>query len=58
MKIYYTWNRSEPDTINGEKLTITITYCGFDKNEIDEIEKKLPKGMVFMDTNKKNSDQM
>ena len=45
MKIYQKWKRNEPDTVTGESITVTITYCSFDKGEIDELQKKMPNGM-------------
>lgn len=52
MKIFERWKRNEPDTVSGESITVTIVYCSFDKGEIDEFEKTLPKGMLVMDTDK------
>lgn len=54
MKIFVDWKRNEPDTLTGESVTVKITYSSFDKKEIDDFEKKLPKGMLVMDTNKKS----
>ena len=41
MRISIGFRRGEPDTILGEKLTLTYTYSSYDASEIDEIEKKL-----------------
>ena len=49
MKIYETWKRNEPSSFGGESITVTIVYSSFDKNEIDELEKKMPKGMLVME---------
>ena len=46
MKSYTTWKRNKPDTITGESLTITIVYTSFNKEDIDELEKRLPAGMT------------
>ena len=55
MKIYEKWKRNEPDTVTGESITVTITYCSFDKGEIDELQKKMPNGMLVMDTEQKTA---
>ena len=55
MKIYQRWKRNEPDTVTGESITVTITYCSFDRAEIDELQKKMPKGMLVMDTEQKTA---
>lgn len=47
MKIYQSWKRNNPDT-QGYSITLTITYSSFDQTEIDELEKKLPKGLIVM----------
>jgi len=52
MTIYESWKRNVPDTVSGESLTVTITYRSFNKSEIDAIEAKMPKGMIFMYTDK------
>ena len=52
MKIYQSWKRNEPSTHSGESITLTIVYTSFDKDEIDELEKKMPKGMLVMDDKK------
>ena len=49
MKIYQTWKRNKPDTQIGESISVTLTYYSFDSKEIDELEKKLPNGVVVMD---------
>ena len=50
MKIYQSWKRNKPDTQSGESITVTITYCSFNQEEIDELEKKLPNGLIVIDT--------
>lgn len=57
MKIYERWKRNKPDTLTGESITVTITYASFDKNEIDEFEKTLPRGILVMDTKKKETEE-
>lgn len=54
MKIYQSWKRNEPNSVTGESITVTITYCSFDSDEIDELQKKIPKGIVVMDTEQKS----
>lgn len=56
MKIYESWKRNKPDSVSGESITVTITYSSFNKNEIDEFEKTLPKGILVMGTKPKTSD--
>ena len=55
MKIYQSWKRNKPDTQSGESITVTITYCSFNTEEIDELEKRLPKGLIVMETDKKQT---
>ena len=55
MKIYQKWKRNKPDTVTGESITVTITYCSFDRDEIDELQKKMPKGMLVMYTEQKTA---
>jgi len=40
MKLLIRYERENPDTIIGEKLTITHIYSSFNKDEIDEMEQK------------------
>ena len=54
MKIYTSWKRNEPDTLTGESITMTILYTSLKKEEIDELQKRMPKGVLVMDTDKKN----
>ena len=53
MKIYQSWKRNKPDTMTGDSITVTITYSSFDITEIDDLQKKMPKGMLVMDTEQK-----
>jgi len=46
MKCYSSWKRNNPDTQGGESITITMTFVSFNKGDIDDIENRLPKGMV------------
>ena len=57
MKIYQTWKRNEPSTFSGESITLTIVYTSFDKAEIDELEQKMPKGMLVMEDKEKHYDR-
>ena len=50
MKITQTYTRNTPSSAGGYSITVTITYSSASKVEIDEVEKKLPKGMLVMDT--------
>lgn len=50
MKIYHSWKRNEPSSAGGYSITVTTTYSSFNPYDIDEIEKKLPKGMMVLDT--------
>ena len=52
MKVTQTWKRNTPSTISGESITVSTTYSSFDKYEIDELEKKMPSGMIVIDTDK------
>ncbi len=47
MTVVQSWKRNMPSTMNGESITLTITYSSFDKNEIDELEKQLPSGYII-----------
>jgi len=50
MKIVQTWVRNTPSSTGGYSITIKYTYSSSNPAEIDEIEKKLPKGMLIIDT--------
>ena len=52
MKIVQSYKRNTPSSAGGYSITVTITYSSFSSIEIDEIEKKLPKGMMVIDTDK------
>lgn len=52
MRITQSWHRNMPTTGGGYALTITIVYSSKVKAEIDEIEKKMPEGMMVFDTDK------
>ena len=56
MKIYQSWKRNNPDT-QGYSITLSITYSSFNQEEIDELEKKLPNGLIVMDTNCANGER-
>ena len=53
MKITQSWKRNTPTT-DGYSLTVTYTYSSKYLHEIESVEKKLPKGMIVMDTDKPN----
>ena len=50
MKVTQTYERNTPSSAGGYSITVKITYSSFNPSEIDDIEKKLPKGMLVMDT--------
>lgn len=52
MKITQSWTRNTPSSAGGYSITVTITYSSVNKGEIDDLEKKIPKGMIVMDTDK------
>ena len=52
MKVVQSYKRNKPSTAGGYSLTVSITYSSFNPSEIYEIEKKLPKGMIVVDTDK------
>ena len=57
MKVFQSWKRNKPDTMTGESITVIIVYSSFDITEIDELQKKMPKGTLMMDTKRmENSD--
>jgi hypothetical protein len=49
MKITQSWKRNTPTT-DGYGLTVTYIYTSKYLHEIEEIERKLPKGIIIMDT--------
>lgn len=52
MKVFQSHTRNKPSTAGGYSITVTITYSSFNSTEIDELEAKLPKGMLIIDTDK------
>ena len=52
MKIVQTWKRNTPSSSGGYSITVKYTYSSFNPSEIEEVEKKLPKGMIVIDTDK------
>ena len=52
MKVFQSYKRNKPSTAGGYSLTVSITYSSYNQSEIDEIEKKLPNGMMIIDTDK------
>ena len=54
MKIIQSWTRNTPSSAGGYSITLTITYSSFNREEIDDLEKKMPKGMIVMDTEGNN----
>ena len=53
MKLTQSWKRNTPTT-DGYSLTVTYVYSSHDLHEIEEVEKKLPRGTLVMDTDKPN----
>ena len=51
MKITQKWKRNMPSTLSGESITVTINYSSFKKEEIDELEKHMPSGIIISETN-------
>ena len=51
MKIYQSWKRNMPTT-DGYSLTVTYVYSSKYLHEIEDVEKKLPRGIIIMDTDK------
>jgi len=51
MKITQSWKRNMPTT-DGYSLTVTYVYSSKYLHEIEEVEKKLPVGIVIMNTDK------
>ena len=42
--------------MDGYSITLITTYSSFDPSEIDELEKKMPEGISFMEVNEKPKD--
>lgn len=53
MKITQSWKRNAPTT-DEYSLTVTYVYSSHYLHEIEEVEKKLPRGILVMDTDKPN----
>lgn len=53
MKITQSWKRNAPTT-DGYSLTVTYIYSSKYLHDIEEIEKKLPNGIIIIDTDKPN----
>lgn len=52
MKITQTWKRNTQSSEGEYSITVAYTYSSFNPSKIDEIEKKLPNGMLIMNTDK------
>lgn len=57
MKVTQSWKRNEPDTISGESITLTTIYSSFDKEEIDDLEQKMPKGIMLSETAERRKEE-
>ena len=55
MKITQSWKRNTPTT-DGYGLTVTYVYSSKYLHEIEEIERKLPKEIIIMDTDNLKGD--
>ena len=49
MKITQSWKQNV-STTDGYTLTVTYVYSSIYKHEIEEVKKKLPNGIIIMDT--------
>ena len=49
MKLTQSWKRNMPSSLGGESITLTTVYSSFDKAEIDELEKQMPRGIMISD---------
>lgn len=49
IKITLSWKRNTP-TVDGYSLTVTYVYSSKYLHEIEDVEKKLPRGIIVMDT--------
>lgn len=58
MKIYQSWKRNIPSTVSGESITITIVCSSFAKDEIDQLEEKLNKGVIVTETKPKPAEEL
>lgn len=55
MKIYQSWKRNTPTT-DGYSLTVTYVYSSKYLHEIEDVESRLPRGILLvMDTDKPKS---
>lgn len=54
MKITQSWKRNTPTT-DGYSLTVTYVYSSKYLHEIEDVERKLPIGIIVMDTDKPNT---
>ena len=52
MKVTQTWERNTPSSAGGYSITVKTTYFSFNPSDIDDIENKLPRGMLVIDTDK------
>ena len=55
MRITQTWKRNTPTT-GGYSLTVTYVYSSKYLHEIEEVEKKLPNGMIVMNTDEPDNE--
>ena len=56
MKVTQSWKRNTPSSIGGESITLTTVYSSFDKEEIDELESQMPKGLLISEYKKEQSN--
>ena len=50
MNIIQTWKRDPPTSVSGDSITVKIVYSSFKQEEIDELEKRMPKGIIVFCT--------
>lgn len=57
MKVTQSWKRNEPDTMSGESITLVTVYSSYDKAEIDDLEQKMPKGIMLYETAERRKEE-
>lgn len=58
VKIFQTWQRNSPSSVDGDSITVKITYSSFDQSEIDELEKKMSTWIAEVKNAGNNADQV
>ena len=57
MKVTQRWKRNMPSTLGGESITLTTVYSSFDKEEIDDLERQMPKGLLISEYGGKHESE-